>query len=281
MQSVLLCLTTLICLAATLEWSPYCNGEIEKSLQIRPPAGSYETIILTSSLAEELAADTNGCAPVLLAKNQKTPVKTIVSPPGKTTSGAKRGNTQHGAHESLGAPIEASLPEISRLTILHHFNADENESWKSLSLDDLAKRFIVKKEHKKDAGLFVTLIKDGDTRACWGNVSPTHRNLVESTVFTTEDALNKDYRYTKIKKSEINLLIPQVTVVKRVAPINSISTMQPLKQGLMVRAGGKGAVLLPGEASDPHYQLVKTKLKAGIPSSQQCQLYRIDADVYR
>lgn len=260
MQSVLLCLTTLICLAATLEWSPYSTGEIEKSLQIRPPVSSFETI-----------------APVLLAKNETSSVKSNTLPAEKTVAGAGSASSP----ERLGDKIDATLPEISRLTILHHFNADENESWKSLSLDELARRFLVKNHHKKDAGLFITLIKNGDTRACWGNVTPTHRNLVEATVFTTEDALNKDYRYTKIKKSEINLLIPQVTVVKRVVPINSISTMQPLKQGLMVRAGGKGAVLLPGEASDPHYQLVKTKLKAGIPSSQQCQLYRIDADVYR
>jgi len=177
--------------------------------------------------------------------------------------------------------IEASLPEISRLTILHHYGIDENEAWKKLSLDELADKFVVKKEHQKNAGLFVTLIKNGDTRACWGSINATQKNLVRATVFTTQEALTKDYRYTRIKKSEINQLIPQVTVVKRIVPINSIVTMRPLKQGLMVRAGGKGAVLLPGEASDPHYQLVKTKLKAGIPSSQPCQLYKIEADVYR
>jgi AMMECR1 domain-containing protein len=177
--------------------------------------------------------------------------------------------------------IEATLPQISKITILHHFDADENESFKGLSLEKLAAKFVVKREHERDAGLFITLIKNGGTRACWGSVNSSQRNLVQATVYTTEDALGKDYRYSKIKKSEINQLIPQVTVVKKIIPINSIVTMQPLKQGLMVRAGGKGAVLLPGEASDPHYQLVKTKLKAGIPMSQPCQLYRIEADVYR
>lgn len=177
--------------------------------------------------------------------------------------------------------IEASLPQISKMTILHHFNSDENDSLKGLPLKKFADKFVVKSEYKKNAGLFITLIKNGGTRACWGSVNSSQRNLALATVYTTEDALAKDYRYSKIKKSEINQLIPQVTVVKKIIPINSIVTMQPLKQGLMVRAGGKGAVLLPGEASDPHYQLVKTKLKAGIPMSQPCQLYRIEADVYR
>lgn len=261
MQSVLLCLTTLFCLAVTLIWSPYCNGEVEKSLQIKPPISSFETILVTPAFNE-----------TLLTKNVEQHVNQTEVPKHKSSGSSK---------ETVPTTIDASLPEIARLTILHHFGADENESWRTLSLDELAKRFSVKKHHQKNSGLFITLIKNGDTRACWGNVVATHKNLVESTIYTTEDALNKDYRYSKIKKSEINLLIPQVTVVKRIVPINSISTMQPLKQGLMVRAGGKGAVLLPGEASDPHYQLVKTKLKAGIPSSQQCQLYRIDADVYR
>jgi AMMECR1 domain-containing protein len=272
MQSALLCLTTLICLAVTLEWSPNCSGEIEKSLQIKPPDCSAET-----SLERELTLRISGDE-LLLAKNRTLQVYQLLRAEEKSTAAGATSATEQ---ERFATKIEATLPEIARLTILHHFGADENESLKSATLDDLAKRFFVKKEHQKNAGLFVTLIKNGDTRACWGNVAATHRNLVESTVYTTEDALNKDYRFSKIKRSEINLLIPQVTVVKRIVPINSISTMQPLKQGLMVRAGGKGAVLLPGEASDPHYQLVKTKLKAGIPASQQCQLYRIEADVYR
>jgi AMMECR1 domain-containing protein len=270
MQPLLLCLTTLLCLALTYDWSPYCNGPIEKSLLIKPPDSSCETIVVSAQLD-----DRNGEA-LVLAKNENPSVTPLERKAPEIETRASDSKLKAKPEQ-----IEASLPEISRLTILHHFHADENDSWKGLALDELAKRFVVKKEHLKDSGLFVTLIKNGDTRACWGGINATHKNLVEATVFTTEDALNKDYRYTKIKKSEINLLIPQVTVVKRIVPINSISTMQPLKQGLMVRAGGKGAVLLPGEASDPHYQLVKTKLKAGIPSSQHCQMYKIEADVYR
>jgi hypothetical protein len=51
--------------------------------------------------------------------------------------------------------------------------------------------------------------------------------------------------------------------------------------GLMVRAGGKAAVILPGEASDAYYQMVLCKLKAGIRPKQPCQMYRIKADVFK
>ncbi len=199
-----------------------------------------------------------------------------------TSSDSKEAKVSQRSREAVAIqPIEADLPEISRLTILHHFKSDEKPEWKVLSLDELSQRFIVKNEFKKDAGLFITLIKNGNTRACWGSINGTKKDLVRATVYTTVDALNKDYRYSRVRRSEINQLIPQVTVIKRIVPINSMSAVVPLKQGLMVRAGGKGAVLLPGEASDRHYQLVKTKLKAGIPMSQPCQLYKIEADVYR
>lgn len=261
-------MTTLVCFIAVGDWSQYCNGNpadgvvatpaMQLSLQDQEAAGYERTIVKALQIKPSGRGNT---IPAIAQSNQTVSQSTVERPEGK--------------------PVEATLPEISRLTILHHFGVDENESWKGISLDQLAKKFVVKDEHKKNAGLFITLIKNGDTRACWGSITASHSNLVQATVYTTEDAIIKDYRYSRIKKSEINQLIPQVTVVKRIIPINSIVTMKPLKEGLMVRAGGKGAVLLPGEASDPHYQLVKTKLKAGIPMSQPSQLYKIEADVYR
>jgi len=261
-------------------------------MQIKPPEQhNLVRSVRSGSVAETLVASAPKSSEQvrspfrsLASQDSRSKTSLVSKPPqgsNNKTSGAKNSDPSSKTAASDENKIEASLPQISKMTILHHFDADENDSLKGLPLEKLADKFVVKSEHKKNAGLFITLIKNGDTRACWGSVNSSQRNLVLATVYTTEDALAKDYRYSKIKKSEINQLIPQVTVVKKIIPINSIMTMQPLKQGLMVRAGGKGAVLLPGEASDPHYQLVKTKLKAGIPMSQPCQLYRIEADVYR
>jgi AMMECR1 domain-containing protein len=112
-------------------------------------------------------------------------------------------------------------------------------------------------------------------------MNPQYPNLVVGTVYTTESALSKEYRYKKIRANEWQLLKPQVTVVRSVEPIGSMAEQNPLMYGLMVRAGIRSAVILPGEAVDAHYQLVMCKLKAGIPSSQPCQLYRIKADVFK
>jgi AMMECR1 domain-containing protein len=166
------------------------------------------------------------------------------------------------------------LPQIAKLTLERKFNGDAE------NIDQFAKHFPVPDPYKKRAGLFVTFSRSGKTRACWGSVYPRFTDLVKATVYTTQEALTNEYRYPKIREDEVASLKAQVTVVKKLIPISSIHGQNPIKFGLMVRSGNKTAVILPGEATDAYYQLVQCKLKAAIPIKQNCQLYRIDADVY-
>lgn len=168
------------------------------------------------------------------------------------------------------------LNEIAMRTVENHFLPDG----KRKSLTQLTEEFSKGKVTGEPKGLFVTLSKDGKTRACWGSITPEHADLITSTVFTTEAALTKEYRFSQVKRGEIGKLKAQVTVIKSVDPIESIRTINPLRHGLFVRQGGRAAVLLPGECVDAHYQLVQCKLKAGIPVNSRCQMYRITADVF-
>lgn len=177
----------------------------------------------------------------------------------------------------LSPPTDrVSLPKLAREALAIHFGESRFDT-----LDQLIEATPVCDEYKQPAGLFVTLSRHGQTRACWGSISPTNRDLVRATVTTTEAALTKEYRYPHIRASEWQSLKVQVTIVRSVEPIASISQQNALTYGLLVRYGGRGAVLLPGEVVDAHYQLIKCKLKAGIPLNQPCQLYRIRADVLK
>jgi len=138
----------------------------------------------------------------------------------------------------------------------------------------------VDKPQVHPAGVFVTLSTNGKPRACWGSVYPSHNNLTESIVYTTIGALTKDYRYKPISAHEWKNLKPQVTIIERIEPIESIQSQNPLRDGLMLRAGNKSGVILPGEASDATYQLVRCKLKAGLSAHENYQLYRFKADIY-
>jgi AMMECR1 domain-containing protein len=170
-----------------------------------------------------------------------------------------------------GLPVP--LPEIARQTLARHFEHPD------LSLEDFAKKFPLPQNYHQRAGVFVTLSENGKTRACWGSIDPQFSDLVRATIYTTEACLRKEYRFALIKAYQWQSLKPQVTIIRSVDPLHSLEGQNPFRDGLMVRLGSRGAVILPGEASDSHYQLVQCKLKAGIPVSQPCQLYRITADV--
>lgn len=169
-----------------------------------------------------------------------------------------------------------SLTELSRQTIKLYFEQPGlNKSTIKALLDG-----NIPKEYGKSAGVFVTLSSNGQTRACWGSLYPTHRTIAESTVYTTIDVLRKDYRYRPIRYGEWKELKPQVTVIENIEPIVSIKSQNPLRDGLVLKSGAKSAVLLPGEVSDAYYQLIKCKLKAGVHKGEPYQLYRIRAKIY-
>jgi len=184
------------------------------------------------------------------------------------------------ATPSSDKPKAESLTDIARQTLAFHFNGSGKQS-----MADFANSFYVPPEYQKRKGLFVTLSTNGQSRACWGSLEPRYENLVQATVYTTAQALKQEYRYKPIGKNEWQYLKPQITIVNNLEPIyggaRGLSGQNPLRDGLFVRSGGKTGVLLPGEVRDAYYQLVKCKLKAGIKPKEQCQIWRVKADVIR
>lgn len=174
------------------------------------------------------------------------------------------------------APAEMSLVEIAKQTMAIHFGEKKAKG----GVESFANGLVTKKRFQQPAGVFVTLYRGQKTRACWGSIYPQADTIAKATVYATMDALTKEYRYKPISLSEYKKLKAQVTIITGVEPIPSISFQNPLRDGLLVRAGGKAGVLLPGEASDAYFQLVQCKLKAGIKSGEPCQLYRLRTEIY-
>jgi AMMECR1 domain-containing protein len=169
-----------------------------------------------------------------------------------------------------------TLPAVVRETMQTYF---EDPKADEVLLQRLKQSSADHSYHRK-GGVFVTLSRNGKSRACWGSVSATGGDLVQETIEATVAALTKDYRYKPISRSEWRTLKPQVTVIDAVEPVDGIRTINPVRDGLMVRAGGKSGVLLPREALDPTYQLVQCKLKAGITPGESYQIFRLRAQVY-
>jgi AMMECR1 domain-containing protein len=174
------------------------------------------------------------------------------------------------------ATEDDSLPAIARETLAVYFGHSEK---RYASLREFADSLPVPPKYRRCAGMFVTLSHNGKTRACWGSVNPQYPDLVKGTVYATGAAIEKEYRFHKVRASEWNTLKPQVTLIKSIEPITSLEGQNPLAYGLLVRAGGRNAILLPGEASDATYQLIQCKVKAGLPTDKPCQMYRVVANV--
>lgn len=180
------------------------------------------------------------------------------------------------ASQSLAYQTPA-LTDVARRTLQYYFDTDR---LKTGSLTKLAQEFPADRSGMRPTGVFVTLSKNGKSRACWGSLTPD-KDLIKSTIYATIGALTREYRFTPVRSDEWKGLKVQVTLVRSLEPLSRISQQNPMLDGLLVRSGGKSGILLPGEASDAHYQLVQCKLKAGIRPGEPCQLYRIRADVYQ
>ena len=172
--------------------------------------------------------------------------------------------------------VEESLSSIAQKTLAMHFGHSDKHY---ASIKQFADSLPVPAKYQRSAGMFVTLSRKGKTRACWGSVNPQYPDLVKGTVYATEAALAKEYRFHKVRASEWNTLKAQVTIIKSIEPITNLEGQNPLAYGLLCRAGGHGAILLPGEASDATYQLIQCKVKAGLDPHKPCQMYRVITNV--
>lgn len=169
-----------------------------------------------------------------------------------------------------------SLPAIASFTLRRFFKLEANDK----GLEDYASKVKCDPAFRKAAGVFVTISKNGKTRACWGTVYAQQADIVRETVFSTLGALSKEYRFRPIRKSELPDLKIQVSIIRDITAINSFASVHPLKDGIMVRSGGRSGVILPGEATDAYYEFVLARLKAGIKPGEPCQIYKLRTDIY-
>lgn len=178
----------------------------------------------------------------------------------------------------LGFAETLTPTDVVQQTMRLHFSTEVHSE---KVYQRLIQQNTLKKNYAGPKGVFVTLSRNGQPRACWGSAYPQSRTVLEGIVYATLGALTKEYRYRPIAESEWPQLKRQVTVIKALEPIERLSQVNPLRDGLLVRQGGKAGVMLPGEAKDATYQLVQCKLKAGIRPREKFQMYRMVADVYQ
>jgi AMMECR1 domain-containing protein len=194
--------------------------------------------------------------------------------PSPATSSPAGALPRNGGTEGIPAPVQPqplpkTLPALARQAIAHYFATGQV----------LPAPEEIPPHWRRPAGVFVTVTREGRPRGCWGSLDPGGEDLARATIRAAVGAVTRDWRYRPLQPGELESASIQVAIVRRVVPIPSLEQVDPTRMGLFIRAGTRGAVLLPGEALTTAWQLSTAKQLAGIPADQPVELFRVEAEL--
>ncbi len=126
---------------------------------------------------------------------------------------------------------------------------------------------------RRRIGIFVTLVEHHRVRGCMGDLDPVTSSAAGDIARAARLAASEDLRYPPLRPSELDEIRPVVSVIGPLRRVLSPAGLDPVVLGLFVQQGGRGAVLLPGEALSPARQIAVCKAKAGIAPAAYPAMY--------
>lgn len=150
------------------------------------------------------------------------------------------------------------------------------QTGKSLALPDSISETL----SGSKGGVFVSIEENGRLRGCIGTVEAAKGSLAEEIITNAEAAGTCDPRFAPVAPSELPSLVYSVDVLTPPEAIDSIRDLDPMRYGLIVEAGDKRGLLLPGieGVSTASEQLSIAKEKAGITPLETIKLYRFSVE---
>ena len=133
------------------------------------------------------------------------------------------------------------------------------------------------------AGVFVCIKKEGDLRGCIGTFAPCCDNVATETIKNAISAASQDPRFRPVAEDELGSLSYSVDLLSSPEKVTDLRQLDPRKFGVIVTCGGKRGLLLPDlEGVDSvGEQLRIARLKAGILSDEEIEIYRFTVARYR
>lgn len=137
------------------------------------------------------------------------------------------------------------------------------------------------------SGAFVTLKVDGNLRGCIGSIypaAPLHRAVAENAF----NAAFRDPRFHPLTRQEYPRVSIEISVMHPIEPVADLESIVVGRDGLIVRKGHFGGLLLPQVASEYGWDrqtfLSQTCVKAGLPSDEWrkggCIIEKFSAEVF-
>lgn len=122
----------------------------------------------------------------------------------------------------------------------------------------------------RQAGVFVSIKKDGRLRGCMGTIEPCTDSIGEEIRANAISAGTGDPRFDPITKDELSQLVYSVDVLGEAENITSMDELDVKRYGVIVSKGARRGLLLPNlEGIDTPQQQVEIALKkAGISGNK-------------
>ena len=138
-------------------------------------------------------------------------------------------------------------------------------------------------ELKGQAGVFVSIKKQGELRGCIGTFEPTKKNIAEEVVSNAITSATGDPRFSPVRVSELDELQYSVDILTQPEPVSGPDQLDPAVYGVIVESGYKRGLLLPDldGVNTAEDQIRICKMKAGISAGEPVQLYRFMVRRYK
>ena len=129
---------------------------------------------------------------------------------------------------------------------------------------------------KTQAGVFVTIYKEGKLRGCIGTIEPAKSSIAKEIIENAISSGTRDPRFPRVEESELKELIYSVDILREPEEITTLEEMDPFNYGLIVSSGDRRGLLLPNlpGVETPEEQLKITRKKAGIHAYEDQKLER-------
>ncbi|MBQ9511710.1 MAG: AmmeMemoRadiSam system protein A [Lachnospiraceae bacterium] len=125
---------------------------------------------------------------------------------------------------------------------------------------------VAKEMLTEQAGVFVSLKKEGRLRGCIGTIGPTQDSVAEEILENAVSAAVYDSRFRPVTEEELDKLEYSVDVLGKAQVIESEKELDVKRYGVIVTKGRKRGLLLPNldGVDDIFTQVAIAKQKAGI-----------------
>ncbi|HLB95849.1 MAG TPA: AmmeMemoRadiSam system protein A [Patescibacteria group bacterium] len=165
--------------------------------------------------------------------------------------------------------------ELARKTIQQYLDRKDTPE-----LQDL-----IDKLPNQRAACFVSyhLKENDELRGCLGTILPVKKNLADE-IRNNAIAACHDSRFTPLAAEEIDEIKIQVDVLSEIEPIESESSLDPKKYGVVVKAkDGRTGLLLPAleGIEDARHQIALARQKAGISPLEPIFLSRFTTERHK